>query len=108
MKLIIDIPEVPSYRYRDMYTAICENGYIYDEDNKDIAKAIKNGTPIPDNATNGEVIQALFPKLEYKYTVIDEYTNKPTFVQIIDGDMILTNFSTNWWNAPYQKGSKNE
>ena len=49
MKLIIDIPEAPLYR--DMYTAICENGYIFDEDNEYIAKAIKNGTPIPDNAT---------------------------------------------------------
>ncbi len=46
MKLIIDIPEVPLYR--DMYTAICENGYIFDEDNEYIAKAIKKGTPIPD------------------------------------------------------------
>ncbi len=43
MKLIINIPEPPLYR--DMYTAICENGYISDEDNEYIAEAIKNGIP---------------------------------------------------------------
>lgn len=37
MKLIIDIDE-------DVYKAILENGYIYDEDNEDIAKIIKDGT----------------------------------------------------------------
>ena len=58
MKIIIDILEAPLYR--DMYTAICENGYIFDEDNEDIAKAIKNGILIPDNATNGEVLQTIF------------------------------------------------
>ena len=39
MKLIIDIDE-------DYYKAIWENGYIYDEDNEDIAKIIKDGTPL--------------------------------------------------------------
>ena len=41
MKLIIDIDE-------DYYKAIWENGYIYDEDNEDIAKIIKDGTPNED------------------------------------------------------------
>ena len=41
MKLIIDIDE-------DYYKAIWENGYIYDEDNEDIAKIIKDGTPLED------------------------------------------------------------
>lgn len=40
MKLIIDID-------KDYYKAIWENGYIYDEDNEDIAKIIKNGKPLP-------------------------------------------------------------
>lgn len=78
MKLIIDIPEVPLYR--DMYTAICENGYIFDEDNEYIAKAIKNGTPISDNATNGDVMKIIFLKIG----VYDE-----------------------WYDEPYQKGSIN-
>ena len=66
MKLIINIPETPLYR--DMYTAICENGYIFDEDNEYIAKAIKNGTPIPDNVTNIDDDN----KYKYPYTGKEE------------------------------------
>ena len=45
MKLIIDIPE-------EIYELI-----ITDKSElKGLAKAVKNGTPIPDNATNGEVL----------------------------------------------------
>lgn len=46
MKTIIDIPETPLYR--DIYTAICENGYIFDEYNEYIAKTIKDGIPLDD------------------------------------------------------------
>lgn len=58
---------------------------------------------IPDSATNGDIIKAIFPKIEYIETVIDEHTNKPTFVMLKDGNMILTNFSMDWWNTPYRK-----
>ena len=58
-----------------------------------IASAIANGTPIPDNATNGQVIQILF---------------KPNRVERTDDDVIVENydFSKKWWNSPYQKGGK--
>lgn len=39
IELVIKISE-------EEYTAICENGYIYDEDSEFIAKEIKNGTPL--------------------------------------------------------------
>ncbi len=94
MKLIIDIPEVPLYR--DMYMAICENGYIFDEDNEYIAKAIKNGTPIPDNATNGEVIMAMFPN-------VNVYTHNGGATYSVNNEY---NFNATWWNSPYQKGGK--
>ena len=89
MKVIIDIPEEPLYR--DMYTAICENGYIFDEDNEYIAKAIKNGTPIPDNVPTVDVLEKIrteiyqlhcHPKLDFIKTddvvdmaldIIDKY-----------------------------------
>ena len=56
-------------------------------------RAIANGTPIPDNATNGQVIQTLF---------------KPNRVERTDDDVIVENYDFNeeWWNAPYQKGGK--
>ena len=58
-----------------------------------IVGAVANGTPIPDNATNGQVIQTLF---------------KPNRVERTDDDVIVENYDFNeeWWNAPYQKGGK--
>ena len=88
MKLIIDVPEAPLYG--DMYTAICENGYIFDEDNEYIAKAIKNGTPISDNATNGDVIKAMFPN----------------GIKIDRSTAYAKRVTEDWWNSPYRKGGK--
>lgn len=74
MKLIVDIDE-------DVYKKIVADKYaIYDK----MFYSIKNGTPIPDNATNGDVIKAMFPN-EYDFE---------------------TDFDAEWWNAPYQKGGK--
>ena len=78
MKLIIDIPD-------DVYKKT-----VFYREFKDLndcvttIKALENGTPIPDNATNGDVIKALFP-------------NEHDFE---------TDFDADWWNAPYQKGGK--
>lgn len=48
---------------------------------------------ISDNATNGDVIQALF---------------KPTHIEKTDDNVIVENYDFNkkWWNSPYQKGDK--
>ena len=100
MRLIIDIPEGPLYR--DMYTAICENGYIFDEDNECIAKAIKSGISIPDNATNGDMIKAIFPN--GKVIERDEATG---YEQMLDDKYSYCSwFDGLWWNSPYQKGGK--
>lgn len=48
-----------------------------------ISKYLKNGTPISDNATNGDVIMAMF-------STVDTY-----FSNVIDMKL--------WWNAPYRK-----
>ena len=66
-------------------------------------KAIKNGTPIPDNATNGDVIKAMF---ENNVFAEDEYEDEDGVTWI---DMISDNgmtFEMDWWNTPYQKGGK--
>ena len=44
---------------------------------------------IPDNATNGDVIQALF---------------KPTHIEKTDDNVIVENYDFNkdWWNSPYK------
>lgn len=80
------------------------NGFPNEDDVEHILEILRGGITIPDNATNGDVIKTMFPKILYIETVIDEYTNKPTFVMLKDGDRILTNFSMEWWNSLYQKG----
>lgn len=49
---------------------------------------------VPINATNGEVIKALFPNEK-----MFEQTEMCTYY----GNM---RFDTEWWNAPYQKGGE--
>ena len=73
MKLIIDIPEDMHKRLKDDVIGYSDGGIII--------RSIRNGTPIPDNATNGDVIDMIFPDARY---------NKVA-----------------WWNAPYQKGGTN-
>ena len=86
MKLIIEIPD-------NTYADIQEHKRYTDFTILDLIKATRHGIPIPDNATNGQVIQTLF---------------KPNRVERTDDDVIVENydFSKEWWNAPYQKGGK--
>ena len=82
MKLIIDIPEeiYESQRYAQYFGAWSVV----------LQKHFENGTPIPDNATNGDVIKALF---------------KPKWIRRMD-DVIREEyeFDADWWHEPYQKG----
>lgn len=89
MKLIIDIPEEDYKKINSkekIITISC-----------DIASAIKNGTPISDNATNGDVIKVMFSNTEIMIT--DER------VFLRDGTIVMI-YPLTWWNAPYQKGGK--
>jgi len=85
MQIVIEISE---YVIEDMK----ECGFIPEEDNEELYKAIQNGTPIHDNATNGDVIKALF---------------KPKWIRRMD-DVVREEyeFDAVWWNALYQKGGK--
>ena len=83
MKLLIDINE-------NVYTRLFDNGRPMDiADGIVIERAIRNGTPIPDNATNGDVIDAMFPNVDFVTDVFGGF-----------------NFPKWWWNASYQKGGK--
>lgn len=87
MKIVIDIPEdvlkrTVFYReFRDLNDCVTT------------IKALENGIPIPDNATNGDVIKMMFMPNQITRTGDDtvhmEY-----------------DFTPEWWNAPYQKGGK--
>lgn len=93
MKLIIEIPE-------EDYKFVKEaEGCRY---SKTVIDGVINGTPIPDNATNGDVIEAMFPKAE-----IEENDVTNTFGIIWEKTERLTiynaNFARVWWDAPYRE-----
>ena len=84
MRLIIDIPE----QWRD--DMVWEKFDKVDE----LCQVILDGDIIPDNATNGDVIKAMFPNEEiYRHTFGYDLGDE-------------CSFNENWWNAPYQKGGK--
>lgn len=82
MQIVIDIPDLT-------YESIMKSKVL-----KDVgADFIRNGKPLPDNATNGDVIKALFPKVPIK---IFKSMTTVTFGS--------TQFDLDWWNAPYKAG----
>ena len=91
MKLIIDIPE-EDYKHGML-------GLYFDCYSMKLHDSILNGTPIPDNATNGDVIKAMFPN------IVVEEQSKDVFI-VFNMDFQGTPFYKTWWNAPYQKGDK--
>ena len=82
MKLIIDIPE-EVYKTGTL-------GLYFDCYSMKLHDTILNGTPIPDNATFGDVIEKI--------------TNRKPLEDNKDANNII--ISTKLWNAPYQKGGK--
>ncbi len=73
-KLIIDISDL-SYK-----TSMDRQKLTIMNDN-DIYNMIANGTLLPDNATNGDIIKTLFPK---------------DYINIYDRSV------SSWWNTPYK------
>ena len=111
MKVIIEIDE-------EAYKTIMNTSFVRDVDltfkqsAKDIEQtnaifslidALDNGTPIPDNATNGDVIKAMFPNTE-----VDDYDyGKDPVIDVYGIDDIeYITLRKAWWNSPYQKGGK--
>lgn len=98
MKILIDIPEELRERLfnivnygMDIATGL-ENVMIM---------SIVNGTPIPDNATNGDVTKAMFPFYNFEI-----YEHKG-YVMVFYEDFYTT-YPLRWWNAPYQKEGDKE
>jgi hypothetical protein len=52
--------------------------------------------PIPDNATNGEILCSIFPDMHY---TLSEKT--PRVVTTIG---VASSFDIDWWNSPYKRG----
>ena len=95
MKLIIEVNKEDLDFIRKTFTQDAHD-YIPMVIKNRFVNAVLNGTPIPDNVTNGDVIMSMFPNANVyehnggaTYSVNNEY-----------------NFNATWWNAPYQKGGK--
>lgn len=95
MKLIIDIPE-EDYKHGML-------GLYFDCYSMKLHETILNGTPIPDNATNGDVIKAFYPDAKY-----DTYFDFIAMTTHTERTVFMSRFDRDWWNAPYQKGGANE
>lgn len=65
-----------------------------------LLRIVRNeGITLPEKATNGDVIKALFP--EIKDWEIPKH--EELFGHYVDfGDATIKNFSLEWWNAPYR------
>ena len=82
MKILIDIPD---HLYSVIKNKECTHNNV-------LTEAVDNGTPIPDNATNGDVLKIMF--IPNRITRTDDTVN------------VEYDFTNEWWNAPYQRGDK--
>ena len=103
MQIVIDIPEeiIKDAKESPNYYPSYLFGTIW--------KSIGNGTPIPDNATNGDVIKTIFSEIEIIdiRTIIDCPEEGTVYFECFEGDNIHS-LDLSWWNTPYQKGGKVE
>ena len=98
MKIVIDIPK-ESYDFAKECKHNGTSKYNWCLSHNDVVFMVANGTPISDNATNGDMMKHIFSNVPVK---IFEDMNT-----VIFGN---TQFDLEWWNAPYteKRGGENE
>ena len=90
MKIVINIPE-GFYEYVKKYYDKCG---LYE-------KFIANGTPLPNNATNGDIMKTVFPNLHFgRNSLSSEYI-------VFVNHHPLVSCSKDWWDTPYKIESEN-
>ena len=75
---------------------------IGEEHDCEVTRAIINGIELPDNATNGDIIKAL-----WNVTKIDDTYRMTTFLDIEDDECSMTVWKK-WWHSPYKVGDTEE
>lgn len=96
IELVIKIP-------RKIYKAICDKNAL-GCDIGDIKNIIRNGTPLPKGATNGDMIKAMFPNIEI------EGIGGITGLECVAVSIGLgtSYFALDWWDAPYKAESEDK
>ena len=90
MKLMIDISDST---YESIMSQDWKNaGWLFSEE----MKAIHDGTLIPDNATNGEILCSIFSDMHY---TLSEKTSR-----VVTTIGVASSFDVGWWNSPYKRG----
>lgn len=99
MKVIANIPEEMLQELKDGCFGAKHTLY-------DLAGAICDGDVLPDNATNGDMIKAMFPKGKVRREV--SCTHDKTVFSFPDGTYFGAEcrFNTDWWNEPYKGGQE--
>lgn len=103
IELVIKIDEEDYKKVLDINNRECEWNNMHR-----CYEAVLNGTPIPDNATNGDYVKAIM-KAGMIHSVLFEENAKvddEEFVCMYYEGKIIGDFDLTWWNSPYQKGGK--
>lgn len=58
---------------------------------------------IPDNPTNGDILKAIFPDVEYK---IIRKLSGCDYIEVKLDNINRHQFELDWWNAPYKRGGE--
>ena len=79
---------------------------------EDILETIENQSElkaivIPPNATNGDMIKAMFPNVEIVRQEINSISNN---IVVRDNSFLgaINRFHADWWNAPYKREVEDE
>lgn len=90
-KILIEIPDNVDYRNYDMPYFVLD--------------AITSGKLIPDNATNGDIIKAMFPNLK---TTICVTAHIPYVSVMGENYEFNLTFPLKWWNKSYKAERKDK
>lgn len=98
MKVILEIPD-------EEVEIIKRNGFNKDGTfsfklNEVLKQAIRNGVILPDNATNGDMIKAMFPLIEVQREISSTSDN----IVMRDDSFFgaINRFHMDWWKASYK------
>lgn len=94
MQIVIDIP-------KEMHKAFVQGSFGAKYNMYDLVGCVMNGTPLPDNATNGDIIQTIYPHYTFEIESFEGFVRCS-----YDGWYIRLPIC--WWDAPYKVGDIEE